>query len=135
MRRATETDIDALIKEGISIHALREEGDGVTKEFEGEEPPISIHALREEGDTECLSVNKCRYISIHVLREEGDDDIRGQNACIDISIHALREEGDKPEVNHIDGNKIFQSTPSVRRATPRDGKRLEKIGYFNPRPP
>ena len=33
----------------ISIHALREEGDGMDEELLFDDP-ISIHALREEGD-------------------------------------------------------------------------------------
>ena len=35
---------------GISIHALREEGDRVKKGTITEDDYISIHALREEGD-------------------------------------------------------------------------------------
>ena len=34
----------------ISIHALREEGDRVAREWIPAPPDISIHALREEGD-------------------------------------------------------------------------------------
>ena len=34
----------------ISIHALREEGDGLTHYANDELLVISIHALREEGD-------------------------------------------------------------------------------------
>ena len=34
----------------ISIHALREEGDGNHRACTGQSRPISIHALREEGD-------------------------------------------------------------------------------------
>ena len=56
----------------ISIHALREEGDGIrtgSPAFCG----ISIHALREEGDLKPLDPADLRfYISIHALREEGD---------------------------------------------------------------
>ena len=36
----------------ISIHALREEGDYILIEVDGESLIISIHALREEGDQE-----------------------------------------------------------------------------------
>ena len=35
---------------GISIHALREEGDGRLRYFGHQAEIISIHALREEGD-------------------------------------------------------------------------------------
>ncbi len=35
----------------------------------------------------------------------------------EISIHALREEGDRHFVKWSDVPKVFQSTPSARRAT------------------
>ena len=35
---------------GISIHALREEGDQITRVTVTQTRAISIHALREEGD-------------------------------------------------------------------------------------
>ena len=58
---------------GISIHALREEGDAVQAKNSGTYT-ISIHALREEGDVlitdnHILTIGS---ISIHALREEGD---------------------------------------------------------------
>ena len=80
---------------------------------------ISIHALREEGDhdyfTSCLPsplflstpsarrATAWRYptvivqnISIHALREEGDMRYARKSAKAPIiSIHALREEGDR----------------------------------------
>ena len=78
----------------ISIHALREEGDGVSHVRGADQinfyprPPrggrplrvrvvvilrrISIHALREEGDSSLLPVITPLLISIHALREEGD---------------------------------------------------------------
>ena len=56
---------------------------------------ISIHALREEGDNTFPSIIRQISISIHALREEGD---RSNEAAHipdqSISIHALREEGD-----------------------------------------
>ena len=33
---------------------------------------ISIHALREEGDVDWIVLNRDLRISIHALREEGD---------------------------------------------------------------
>ena len=56
---------------------------------------ISIHALREEGDGWLLGRPVSSRISIHALREEGDmttsfTPMTGWR----ISIHALREEGD-----------------------------------------
>ena len=87
--------LQRIIGNGISIHALREEGDGTGCQAD---PgcPISIHALREEGDLlgdsgmgarfQFLSTPSARRatwaiwmdalrtpISIHALREEGDE--------------------------------------------------------------
>ena len=78
----------------ISIHALREEGDGTNqaicqlgyqflstpsvrratasvlkKQIQNQ---ISIHALREEGDAWSIMSRTVPMISIHALREEGD---------------------------------------------------------------
>ena len=81
---------------------------------------ISIHALREEGDIFCFagaySVNS---ISIHALREEGDKIWGMGNVIIAISIHALREEGDDCQRRWRFQLLQFLSTPSARRATHR----------------
>ena len=100
----------------ISIHALREEGDGAHGARSGgstyfyPRPPrggrptdrpedtaawiISIHALREEGDPRPSKTQGLRSISIHALREEGDGGGQLSDIPVGISIHALREEGD-----------------------------------------
>ena len=81
---------------GISIHALREEGDIKPPAGKPAVIRISIHALREEGD--CCHVHPPFYqgISIHALREEGDGRRAYDGAVAEyISIHALREEGDR----------------------------------------
>ena len=101
---------------GISIHALREEGDEAVRKRQRQvqdfypRPPrggrlsfpkfdvfasnISIHALREEGDYKIAAEAISEEISIHALREEGDAIQRGHGGLLRISIHALREEGD-----------------------------------------
>ena len=48
-RRATQLVPLVLLREAISIHALREEGDRRAAPLQRWRP-ISIHALREEGD-------------------------------------------------------------------------------------
>ena len=79
---------------------------------------ISIHALREEGDAADCKPQIRLPISIHALREEGDVQPGNQGAVIlTISIHALREEGDQPYVDVVDARHLFLSTPSARRAT------------------
>ena len=103
----------------ISIHALREEGDGVIDGNNAVSYEISIHALREEGDQSgcCRHLPAQNFyprpprggrpgqqgkrrpllrISIHALREEGDRvELLETVAVPAISIHALREEGDR----------------------------------------
>ena len=105
-------------RSSISIHALREEGDGAdlvtgmangiflstpsVRRATGKAPffqlvtAISIHALREEGDVHerKLGSGLCQ-ISIHALREEGDSPAGYTSLAQIISIHALREEGDR----------------------------------------
>ena len=56
----------------ISIHALREEGDGLFLIGCVVALVISIHALREEGDCCPARIALGVQISIHALREEGD---------------------------------------------------------------
>ena len=57
---------------------------------------ISIHALREEGDGDIKAIAETAAISIHALREEGDTHIHIPELSLPmISIHALREEGDR----------------------------------------
>ena len=103
--------------EGISIHALREEGDR-RRPHQRPVGGISIHALREEGDPPSrrpvqilwiflstpsarratkkgVFLNLTQEISIHALREEGDfGGLVALHDLVNISIHALREEGD-----------------------------------------
>ena len=140
VRRATKGYLDKLNAEGISIHALREEGDsrslssglrhGISIHALREEGDcsvddtfdrsifISIHALREEGDAgHCGRCGGAAVISIHALREEGDQNLISSPAKITISIHALREEGDRGCRVFAARHMPFLSTPSVRRAT------------------
>ena len=56
-------------------------------------------------------------ISIHALRVEGDRASRSSARALPISIHALRVEGDWAMPLPSGTNSVFQSTPSVWRAT------------------
>ena len=115
-RRATRHSGQRRGQHGISIHALREEGDlleqvprlllnrflstpsarraTVSKHVAILYGQISIHALREEGDHSGVVRESPSRISIHALREEGDLPDWLKPFITDISIHALREEGD-----------------------------------------
>ena len=136
-RLLSKTEILAQL--AISIHALREEGDGRGRHLRSCQL-ISIHALREEGNGSSVTVSysgedfyprpprggrltSCNHlvetikISIHALREEGDPWHRRTCWPKHISIHALREEGDASCRCSRLVNERFLSTPSARRAT------------------
>ena len=80
---------------GISIHSLREEGDGLYSGSYSGIVSISIHSLREEGDL-------LKYATL---------------GASEISIHSLREEGDTRWGDYETKSILFQSTPSARRET------------------
>ena len=120
-RRATDGWKAVSDSEGISIHALREEGDTA-----GEAMPlhlqISIHALREEGDTPAAGrpANSRKFLSTPSARRATGPQEKGALNGL-ISIHALREEGDfvLPDGWEVDG--YFYPRP------PRGGRPL-KLG-------
>ncbi len=81
---------------GISIHALREEGDAGS--FSA--PSTNVLFLSTPSARRATIYDPDGFgqsdISIHALREEGDlDRLRGCPPPALISIHALREEGDQ----------------------------------------
>ena len=124
----------------ISIHALREEGDGVLLYNNWDLVKISIHALREEGDLDIfifdagiivfLSTPSARratqvtrlqafqavFLSTPSARRATEYLIIG-DMPLSISIHALREEGDTEALVPVPLPALFLSTPSARRAT------------------
>ena len=57
-------------------------------------------------------------ISIHALRKESDLHQRLSHQLLHISIHALRKESDPVCRTILAAFHVFQSTLSVRRATP-----------------
>ena len=118
----------------ISIHALREEGDGAARAALAFPAFISIHALREEGDRPWGRRVGFSFISIHALREEGDRIQSNGYASLEISIHALREEGDSCFGSRLCWVRNFYPRP------PRGGRRMGNPlnSYppdFYPRPP
>ena len=73
---------------------------------------ISIHALREEGDRRNHRPHRRPRISIHALREEGDKTTGSKKDILEnISIHALREEGDAVLTLLGGGNLYFYPRP------------------------
>ena len=143
--RATDDDRVISVVATISIHALRGEGDGSANITEspkshfnprppwGGRPDARIAKIMNLyfnprppwGGRHCLSplCLPAFEISIHALRGEGDVQT-GSIACLGcISIHALRGEGDTTNPGGIGHGWVFQSTPSVGRAT-QSGRQL-----------
>ena len=87
---------------------------------------ISIHALREEGDIGCrvLVYAIIEFLSTPSARR-ATAAVAGRANTLGISIHALREEGDLAEIETGVQQSVFLSTPSARRATKPDGSSLK----------
>ena len=147
-RRATFSAFFVLFREVISIHALREEGDGVR----GARYcclRISIHALREEGDLpfcpassrrgQFLSTPSARRATrVHPAPVSRNDYFyprppRGGRRTkfwiswpqSTISIHALREEGDtRPTAARTASSNFYPRPPRGGRRQRQHRKRL-----------
>ena len=80
---------------GISIHALREEGDHGNRAHRRIHHHISIHALREEGDIGSTAQDTTTTDFYPRPPRGGRQWMAQEMERADcISIHALREEGD-----------------------------------------
>ena len=136
-----ERRAQSAVDQQISIHALREEGDGppvkprnlltsflstpsarrATPRLQGlrRHYRISIHALREEGDQDFLpsAAVITSFLSTPSVRRATAFSIAIIAGRLIISIHALREEGDMGLKSTAALNDLFLSTPSARRAT------------------
>ena len=106
------------LRRNISIHALREEGDGDQAALLEVLGHISIHALREEGDSFNSFCLRCHSLFLSTpSARRATCWYRPSLQCRDISIHALREEGDISVTDYENIRATFLSTPSARRAT------------------
>ena len=134
-RRATlglwATDPD----EGISIHALREEGDLYVQQSHLEPHRISIHALREEGDSSSRTSGSCSttFLSTPSARR-ATRQLRPSERRPVISIHALREEGDADRGRARRGRGNFYPRPP-RGGRPTETMKPRASQNFYPRPP
>ena len=108
----------------ISIHALREEGDGDLLARKSK-ISISIHALREEGDQRLILriLRRFIFLSTPSARRATGAGCRPVR-CPEISIHALREEGDKMRRTKTMANLNFYPRP------PRGGRRTRHIAVM-----
>ena len=78
---------------------------------------ISIHALREEGDGRPVYGVQINVISIHALREEGDEFLQPLESS-HIDFYPRPPRGGRPtRVSRRYHAELFLSTPSARRAT------------------
>ena len=85
----------------ISIHALREEGDGCSIDL-GHIVDVFLSTPSARRATHELDHGqRAQVISIHALCEEGDVDRADVPEGVVISIHALCEEGDAAVVRSL----------------------------------
>ena len=90
---------------------------------------ISIHALREEGDGGVTQLSRAIGISIHALREEGDVRKRPQKISKNgfLSTPSARR-ATLPPLEPPQLYTKFLSTPSARRATGKETWVVQGIG-------
>ena len=98
---------------------------------------ISIHALREEGDALRSSSNSLLFTNFYPRPPRGGRPAKDSRLAFSlyISIHALREEGDTRLMDCPAYRDAFLSTPSARRATKPRRRTEQQLQYFYPRPP
>ena len=83
---------------------------------------VSIHALLAESDWNPLIRKMNLRVSIHALLAESDPPQVLDRITQGVSIHALLAESDPLPRFILSGRSEFQSTPSLRRATPHISK-------------
>ena len=104
--------------QGISIHALREEGDQAAAP-EAIQPKEFLSTPSARRATERASRPRCGCPNFYPRPPRGGRPEDGwvEEAVLTISIHALREEGDLQVSSRLTKIFRFLSTPSARRAT------------------
>ena len=118
----------------ISIHALREEGDGCSIDL-GHIVDVFLSTPSARRATCCMAFTSyVGSISIHALCEEGDGSGLFWGCRRRISIHALCEEGDFFRRTAMRSIWLFLSTPSARRATMLQSTIPAPPTNFYPRP-
>ena len=102
----------------ISIHALREEGDGLfTVPYEAVKIFLSTPSARRATRRSARGWSACINFYPRPPRGGRHGRRRRPHDGNGISIHALREEGDTVSADSVDLGEKFLSTPSARRAT------------------
>ena len=135
-RRATRQRPGTPPSTGISIHALREEGDA----------SLTLKAQIEKIFLSTPSARRATYQTLRRKTKNEDfyprpprggrlDGSRKTLKIYTISIHALREEGDSSTTWEYQPKRPFLSTPSARRATRHNHSYQQGLENFYPRPP
>ena len=157
-RRATREPDAGVVQRGISIHALREEGDAPASSLPSTpsnfypRPPrggrrftfgggdgtlcISIHALREEGDIDDVSVEDAAQIFLSTpsaRRATKSKRTESKAEYVFLSTPSARRATRWP--GYSQPERLFLSTPSARRATPAAAQGVGHHRDFYPRPP
>ena len=135
-RRATDKVGRDVPEESISIHALREEGDGILSEKTTEtEKFLSTPSARRATFYKDGEVSAEWEISIHALREEGDR-TRPTRASNGWNFYPRPPRGGRQKSYHdMSKAEQFLSTPSARRATHESSAPCTISTHFYPRPP
>ena len=116
-RRATVRQKASQFQCWISIHALREEGDLVVFVDVRWPPYFNPRPPRGGRQVDALCLTRCYVISIHALREEGDP-CRCKTRRFLRYFNPRPPRGGRPKTRKATHTlKVFQSTPSARRAT------------------
>ena len=99
------------IYDAISIHALREEGDGgISADDPNAIEFLSTPSARRATTTNGMDASKTQFLSTPSARR-ATKEIYAQGNTVDISIHALREEGDQHKPCQTQGRHDFYPRP------------------------
>ena len=122
-------------KIGISIHALREEGDQTARWALAVRSRFLSTPSARRATLCALDQLADQRISIHALREEGDAGA-GRQSWLQGYFYPRPPRGGRPiSLRCRPLASRFLSTPSARRATCRPKGFRTDAGYFYPRPP
>ena len=134
--RPAVAGIPRQVCEQISIHALREEGDGGIGPHPGEIEVISIHALREEGDSYAYRWTSGPQHFYPRPPRGGRPSRQIPTISAPDNFYPRPPRGGRPS-SQLVGTMLpkFLSTPSARRATQSSTGQSCRNAHFYPRPP
>ena len=96
---------------------------------------ISIHALREEGDFRFLLIAVSSKIFLSTPSARRATKLAGGTNVTSAFLSTPSARRATPPLNRFVSHSIFLSTPSARRATPADDNIIALTLHFYPRPP